>query len=69
MIWLKKQSINWKNTRKQLNKEHNMAKKDQTIWEMADELAKLTVKTMSKKELKELADLLPDLSTPRKIHK
>lgn len=46
-----------------------MAKKDQTIWEMADELAKLTVKTMSKKELKELADLLPDLSTPRKIHK
>lgn len=47
-----------------------MAKKNQTIWQMADELAKLTVKSMSKAELKELADILPDLSQlQRKIYK
>ncbi len=43
-----------------------MAKKNQTIWQMADELAKLTVKSMSKVELKGLADILPDLSQNKK---
>lgn len=39
--------------------------KEKSIPDIAAELAKMTVRTMSKQELKEWADLLPDLEPKR----
>lgn len=43
-----------------------MKKKD-TIWDMAGELAKMTIKGMTKAELEELDKIIPDLTTKRRI--